>query len=235
VNESIAISVLQHLPPGHLPEAYEHAKVALAKCAKVDECKSWADKAEALASYAKQANDNTLRRLADRIQGRAIRREGELLEEVVAAKTGPKPKNSGPAPAANSGRFAMGRAAGLSDRQTKTALRVAKIPEAEFEEAIESENPPTVTELAERGTKRKPLVDLGDRTPEQFQAATGLIGVVRRFREYIENEADLDLTIPGLSERELKAVITSSIFVSLWLDKLTERLDARASTPDDTR
>ena len=171
--------------------------MALSRCAKVDECKSWADKAEALSSYAKQANDKTLHRLADRIQARAIRREGELLEEVVAAKTGPKPKNSGPAPAANSGRFAMGRAAGLSDRQTKTALRVAKIPQPEFEEAVESENPPTVTELAERGTKRKPLVDLGDRTPEQFQAATWLIGAVEGLQRYIEKEVDLDLAIPG--------------------------------------
>jgi len=51
----------------------------------MDECKSWADKAEALSSYAKQANDNTLHRLADRIQARAIRREGELLEEIEAA------------------------------------------------------------------------------------------------------------------------------------------------------
>jgi hypothetical protein len=202
VNDLIAMSIMEHLPPGHLPEAYENAKVALSRCAKVDECKSWADKAEALASYAKQANDNTLRQLADRIQARAIRREGELLEEIEAAKTGPKPKNSGEAPLPNSGRFAAAERAGLSRDQAKTALRVAKIPEAEFEEAIESESPPTVTELAERGTKRKPLVDLGDRTREQFQAATGLIGAVRRFREYIEKEVGLDLALPGLSERE---------------------------------
>jgi hypothetical protein len=141
----------------------------------MDECKSWADKAEALSSYAKQANDNTLHRLADRIQARAIRREGELLEEIEAA-TNQHDISGGAGAGPSKGRFAAGRAAGLSERQTKTALRVAKIPGAEFEEAVESENPPTVTELAERGTKRKPLVDLGDRTPEQFQAATGLIG-----------------------------------------------------------
>jgi hypothetical protein len=62
--------------------------------------------AEALASYAKQANDSTLRRLADRIQARAIRREGELLGEIEAATPGPKAKNSGRAPTPNSGRFA---------------------------------------------------------------------------------------------------------------------------------
>lgn len=45
--------------------------------------------------------------------------------------------------------------AGLSERQQKTAQRVAKIPEAEFEAAVESENPPTITALAEAG-KEKP-------------------------------------------------------------------------------
>ena len=43
--------------------------------------------------------------------------------------------------------------AGLSERQRKTALRVAAVPAAEFETAIEGANPPTVTALAERGTK----------------------------------------------------------------------------------
>ncbi len=51
-----------------LPAAYEAAKVALANCASIDECQQWANKAEALASYAKQADDDTLRKQADRIQ-----------------------------------------------------------------------------------------------------------------------------------------------------------------------
>ena len=43
-----------------LPEGYETAKRALAACADIDECKDWADRAAALASYAKQAKDTTL-------------------------------------------------------------------------------------------------------------------------------------------------------------------------------
>ena len=101
--------------------------------------------------------------------------------------------SSGAGALPSKGRFAAARAAGLSEHQTKTALRVANVPGAEFEEAVESENPPTVTELARRGTTRKPLVDLGDRTPEQFQAATGLIGAVRWLQSYIQKEVDLDL------------------------------------------
>ena len=45
----------------------------------IGECQEWANKAEALASYAKQADENTLRKLDERIQARAVRRPGELL------------------------------------------------------------------------------------------------------------------------------------------------------------
>jgi hypothetical protein len=42
------------------------------------------------------------------------------------------------------------RHAGLSERQKNTGLRVASIPKEEFQAAVESDKPPTVTELAER-------------------------------------------------------------------------------------
>ena len=79
------------LPPigkARLPATYEGAKVALAECTRLDECQDWADKAEALASYAKQAQDDELRKMADRIQARAIRRCGELLQQIASASGG---------------------------------------------------------------------------------------------------------------------------------------------------
>ena len=47
---------------------------ALTSCERIDECWEWANKAEALASYAKMADDDSLRIMADRIQARAVRR-----------------------------------------------------------------------------------------------------------------------------------------------------------------
>ncbi len=46
---------------------------------------------------------------------------------------------------------------------------------------MESEDPPTVTELARRGTKEKPkpLVDLKGRDPEDYEHSTEGLGVVR--------------------------------------------------------
>ena len=73
---------LPDIATAKLPAAYTVAKRALAECGKIDECKDWADKAAALASYAKQSKDESLFKAAARIQARAIRRCGELLKEI---------------------------------------------------------------------------------------------------------------------------------------------------------
>lgn len=142
------------LPPvsdARLPEVYERAKGALTTCANVDECQDWADKFEALASYAKQAGDQSLREMADRIQARAIKRCGDLLKRIEANQGGRPPKETRTAAGTSFTRTQAASDAGLSKRQKDTALRVANIPDQEFEELIESDNPPTVTALAELG------------------------------------------------------------------------------------
>ena len=60
--------------------AYEAARAALAKCVKLDECKTWADKAAAMEVYARQARDRELEANAIEIRVRAERRLGELIK-----------------------------------------------------------------------------------------------------------------------------------------------------------
>lgn len=85
------------LPPGlpaistaPLPRTYESAKSALENCENLDECKEWANQAEALASYARQASDETMLAMATRIKARAIRRCGELLKQFDARGRPPR-------------------------------------------------------------------------------------------------------------------------------------------------
>ena len=54
-----------------------------AQCNQIDECQEWANKAEALASYARQAEDSTLHKLSDRIRARAVRSFPESEEEAT--------------------------------------------------------------------------------------------------------------------------------------------------------
>jgi hypothetical protein len=152
-----------------LPATYEAAKLALAECSRVDECATWANKAEALASYAKQADDDELRLMADRIQARAVRRAGELLREVAPGAAGRPKLGQAPAPISRS---QVAREAGLSRHQKQDALRVAAIPAADFEAAVESKRPPTVSDLARRGTMPPRPDVLRGRAPADYHAAT---------------------------------------------------------------
>ncbi len=90
-----------------------------------------------------------------RIQARAIRRCGELLKTFDGR--GRPPENNNGAVVISQTKAAED--AGLSQRQKETAVRVANVPDEDFEAAVESDNPPTVTELAEQGKKTQ-LVDL---------------------------------------------------------------------------
>lgn len=131
-----------------LPEKYTAVTKALAECVRIDECKDWSDKSAALASYARQAKDKALFRMTKRIQARAMRHIGVLLKEVSPARNQHDVGACGDAPTS---RTDAARRAGLSRDQKVTALRVASVPEAEFERQVESETPPTVTALAEHG------------------------------------------------------------------------------------
>jgi hypothetical protein len=74
-------------------------------------------------------------------------------ESFKPAKPGPQLQD-GAVP--QFGRTRAADDAGLSERQRKTPLRVANVPESNFEEAIESEDPATVTNLAQIGKKTYP-------------------------------------------------------------------------------
>jgi hypothetical protein len=163
-----------------LPETYERAKTALAECSSIDECKDWSDKAAALASYAKMSDDDTLRKYAERIQARAIRRCGELLRQIEPAsgtRTDIEPRE-GDHPRLT--RAGIAEQAGMSSHQQKQAIRVAAVPEQEFTKMVDSDAPPTITKLAELGTKKQ-LVDLKGRDPSEFNKAMHFVGGIESY------------------------------------------------------
>lgn len=139
-----------------LPEVYRAAQTALAKCQKIDECKDWADQAAAIASYAKQAADDTLEKHAMRIRARAIRRCGTLLNAIERSQKGGRPRKNGMGGHTVSKREAA-RTAGISKNQQVQATRVASVSDKAFEDQIESDHPPSVTELAKQGTANLPF------------------------------------------------------------------------------
>jgi hypothetical protein len=148
-----------------LPQNYEAAKAALEQCLTVDECLQWQDKAAAIASYARQANDHMLENYARRIQARAARQCGKLLSEYDARRS----KNVGTVVLSRSAaedrfetvritspsRTQAANEAGLSERQRITATRIARVPDEKFEAAVEVEKPLTLTKIADLAPRQK--------------------------------------------------------------------------------
>lgn len=90
-----------------------------------------------------------MRKTADRIQARAIERAGELLKAIKA-----QPGVRRPTRIATT-RSKAAREAGLSKDQQARAIQLASIPKTEFERLVESDDPPSVTELAKRGIRSR--------------------------------------------------------------------------------
>jgi hypothetical protein len=122
-----------------LPSTYIAARIALAKCDRVDECLTYSSQAAALEAYAHQSRDTALMDFATRIQARAVRRLGELLKEIPIG-----------------GRIAAANASGLSRLQRNQASSIAQIAPKTFEQLVESKAPPKVYKLADIGRKRRP-------------------------------------------------------------------------------
>lgn len=194
-----------------LPQTYERAKTALAECEQVDECKDWSDKAQALASYAKQADDDSLFKMARRIQARAVRRAGQLLEQFQTTPNGGRPEKNTVGtvgvsdPDRPRSQREAARRAGMSERQERTARRVAEVPEDEFEEKVESEDPPSVTRLSR---------------PKQsgFKEATHVLGELDRFSDFCrENEPET--VASGVMDTEAEEARRYVSTIDHWLDR----------------
>lgn len=235
-----------------LPVKYEAAKLALSECNRIDECKDWADKASALASYAKQADDKEMEKTAMRIRARAVRRCGELLGEIEKAQgrrtdlNPDKPCRCGAhmwevigkarrcrgcgleleaavGPKSET-RKSVAEQAGLSERKAKTAIRVANVNGHSFEEQVESETPPTITSLADQGKKNgvPHYVQLG-MTKKAFQAGM-------YFRSHLADlaartkEFDPQDVVDGSTQEERNAIRRNIETIDKYLDKLMAKL-----------
>lgn len=204
-----------------LPRTYEAAREALATCQDIDECKEWADKAAALASYAKQAEDETLLKMAARIKARATRRAGELLSQIDAANGARDGKRDtgDHAPL----RSDIAREAGMSRHQQTQAVRIAAIPEPDFERQVESPTPPTLSQLASQGIKPRPVLDLKGRDPRGFNRALHFIAV---FEDYAKEVSKMDVEggIAALIEPERARIRAAINRIDAVHDRIITRI-----------
>jgi hypothetical protein len=223
------MNVLAPVSGAALPKTYEAARTALAQCQAIDECKDWADKAAALASYARQSEDVELERMAARIRARAMRRAGEIAKQMMQPHGGDRSltqQNDG-------GVILMPKekvqeASGFSERQLNNALRVASVPERQFTEQVESANPPTITELARQGTQKRdtppdPQNWLKGRSPQAFNAVLHFLATIEDYAK----EADtwpLDMLLANLTDKERGQLRQHIASIDAIHDKIATRI-----------
>lgn len=207
-----------------LPQTYRNAQIALQECSQVDECKDWADKAAALASYARQSEDDQLEKMAQRIRARAIRRAGELLKQVEDARKGQNLPGAKSEDAPTFSRSDAAREAGMSKHQQVQATRIANLPEADFNAQVESDKPPTLSQLASQGVKkREPIIDLEGRDPKEYNRALHYVG---DFEQAARDLASLnhDAVLPTLNEKERSRLRAAIQKIDAITDKAATRI-----------
>jgi hypothetical protein len=204
-----------------LPQTYERAKVALTTCVSIDECKAWADKAAALASYAKQADDQSLHQLATRISARAIRRAGELLQEFQNPGTRTDLQLGGGTPTKLLTQRQAAEQAGMSKDQEVQAVRVARVPIETFDGLVESEQPPTITTLAELGTSTNPAKVA---PPPGFADATMAIEAVCEFAAFCLRHPARSFA-GGINGNVVASIGGDVAVVTAWLEEFNAYLN----------
>ena len=206
-----------------LPKSYEAAKAALAECTRIDECKDWADKAAALASYARQANDDEMQKYAERIRARATRREGELWKQLDG-RGGDRSKRDASDHFAKETQKDMRDHIGVSERHVRQAVRVANIPEDDFNAQVESTKPPTLSQLAQQGIKpRKNIIDLKGRDPKEYNRALHYVADFEEAASELEKQAH-DLILPTLNEKERERMRAAINRIDAITDKVATRI-----------
>ena len=224
MNAVPALPAIPDATAAPLPVVYEAAQKALAECSRIDECKGWADKAAALASYARQAKDDSLRVMATRIQNRAMRRAGELLKQIPRADETTRFGQEGAHPPVT--RTQAATEAGLSEHQRKTALRVAEVRKEEFESALAASQPPTVTEMAARGTVTRPQTYVPDDIqPAPIGQATKTQTLLRELAAFC-GSTDPAAVARACVSLDIEALQGYVETIDGWLDRFAPNLPA---------
>ena len=129
---------------------YNKAKHALIECDTIDQCREIKNRAEAIKAYSVQARDDELKKIAQRIQLRAIKRMGDLLLEIPSGEGLNQNIHTGSGMDVSETRTSVAEDAGLTKRQKDTAIKLGNIPNEEFEVMVESPEPPTITSLMDK-------------------------------------------------------------------------------------
>lgn len=163
---------------------YDAARQALAAAHSVDEVKEIRDKAQALAAYARQANDTAMVEWVTEIKVRAERRAGELLRDME--ERGERRGRGGNQKSNSHDESLTLAELGVSENQSARWQKLAAVPEEKFEQAVaaakEVAGEVTTAALLRMGQGLAPLMSSESMEwytpPEIIKATVTLLGAI---------------------------------------------------------
>jgi hypothetical protein len=224
---------LPTVAPTGFPVSYEAAKQAIVECQSPIECRTMADKAAAMAVYARMRDDPDLLNRAVRLQAWADRRWGELDRELHPDRRQENLKqNQAPHRKAHVRPIGERSPDGTTEYQRKISHRLAAIPEAVFTRQVESDNPPSVRQLAEQGKRTVVLDPEFARTKSPWGAiecadTREACETLERFAKYCESSAPegIGRAVNAAEAQEIRRLIP---VIDRWLDQLSANLSAES-------
>jgi len=191
-----------------VPVEYETAVNALAECINLDEAKHWADKADALAAWAKIYRNDEAGIKSRQLKLHAYRRMGEIAKELRPVKNTGRGSSPGPR--------SLLREQGLSEDQVIAAAHLSKLPKDEFTKLIDAPKPPSPT-LARRASSSF------SNSTENWKAFVMSGQSASAFRGFCRNHPARALA-QGLSPDEKKKALEYIREISDWIDEFERHL-----------
>lgn len=108
------------------------------------------------------------------------------------------------------------------------AVRVANVPADEFESQVESDRPPTISQLAQQGIKRpqsapRQPVSLQGRSPADFNRALHFIAEIEDYAKAI-GKAEIEAILQTLTDDERARVRSAVARVDAIHDRIITRI-----------
>lgn len=216
----------REIPRAVMPLNYQQAALAIAECSRIDEVKDFEDRYVAMAVYARQIKDDSMRDAAVRIQLRARTRLGELLATIPSRVTRPGIKPPGGNP-----RMQAANEFGISQVRVSENMMIARVPAETRNRLIEQTPPAKLHEFYKHDPnfKARHRHPLEKECPTMAKYAYECLNIIRNFHGALMRQGD-----PVVLGAELSAEYGYADEVTElieWLDKFEQHIPKKDSKP----
>lgn len=216
---TIPTYVREKISDAIVPLVFAEAIRAIAACRSIDEGKYWADKADALAAWAKVYKQDETAIEARRLKAHAFRRMSRLADDLAASVRDPH-KTGRASPHVQLSK------AGLSKSQITKIRQVGSVPEKRFNELVDGSNPPHIGKLAFHGVGTKNKLASSEAW-RKFAGGKYVQGNGHKFRQFCRAHSAYELG-RAISPNEVTVAKKFVQELRDWLDEFIESMPEQA-------